>query len=79
MSQTANNAIIALVNPASLERIPQSAREHATTASCALIEREYPDLYQAAETENPLSDAVKEQLSTIVNQLFEQRMAKHHF
>ena len=79
MSTEANEKILALVKPGYLERIPEQARDHATSATCQLIQREHPEAYVLAEGAAPLTEEAATTLSHLVNQIFEERMAKHHF
>lgn len=79
MTQSVNDRILALVKPEFFDRIPDSALEHAKTASCSYIEKEYPDLYQVASKAEPLPDEIEKELTLVINQLFEQRMLKHNF
>ena len=76
MSKTADEKILALVNPDYIKRIPFFVRGHATSKSCELISREYPELFAAFEDE-PSAQQVEE-MSKIINELFEQRMKKHN-
>jgi len=76
MSKTADEKVLALVNPEYIKRIPFFVRGHATGKSCEYIAREYPELYAAFEDE-PSAQHVEE-MSKIINELFEQRMKKHN-
>ncbi|MBF0924525.1 MAG: hypothetical protein HXK46_00120 [Atopobium sp.] len=76
MSKTADEKILALVNPEYIKRVPFFVRGHATSKSCELIAREYPELYTSFEDE-PSAQQVEE-MSKIINELFEQRMKKHN-
>lgn len=85
MSKEADKRILALVKPEYMEKIPAFIRGHATGNSCRLIEKEHPDLYvafEAAVTESgsaaELPHDVVEQMTTLINGIFEQRMKKHH-
>ena len=73
---TADERIIALVKPEYLDKIPKIFRKHATEATCRLIAREHPDLYKSFSGE-PSPDETEEMI-TLVNGIFEQRMDKHH-
>lgn len=73
---TADERIIALVKPEYLEKIPKVFRGHATGATCALIAREHPDLYDAFNNEPSPSQI--EEMTALVNGVFEERMNKHH-
>ena len=75
-SKTADEKIMALVNPDYIKRIPFFVRGHATGKSCEYIAREYPELYAAFEDE-PNTHQVEE-MTKIINELFEQRMKKHN-
>lgn len=75
---TANNRILALVNPDYMKRIPFFIKKHATGKTCELIAREFPDIYEVfSKSEEPDEDA-KNQMSKIVNDIFKERMAKHN-
>ncbi|GBG05286.1 hypothetical protein NR996_06115 [Lactobacillus rodentium] len=74
---TANEKIIALVKPEYLEKIPKIFRKHATEGTCNLIAREHPALYAAFEGDPSAAD--KEEMTKLVNGIFEQRMKKHKF
>lgn len=76
MSKTADEKILALINPEYMKRIPFFVRRHATGKSCEYIAREHPELYTAFEDE-PSAQQVEE-MSKIINELFEQRMKKHN-
>lgn len=76
MSKIADEKILALVNPEYMKRIPFFVRGHATSKSCELIAREYPELYTSFEDE-PSAQQVEE-MAKIINELFEQRMKKHN-
>lgn len=73
---SADQKIIALVNPEYMSKIPKMFLKHATESTCALIAREHPDLYSAFEG-NP-TDAQKDEMAKLVNGVFEERMEKHH-
>lgn len=76
MSKTANEKILALVNPEYMKRIPFFVRGHATSKSCEYLAQKYPELYATFEGE-PSAQQVEE-MSKIINELFEQRMKKHN-
>lgn len=78
MTQEVNKTILSLIKPEYLDRLPESAKEHATNAGVAYIAKTYPELYEKAQTLDPLPDDVKDQLSQAINKLFEERLAKHH-
>ena len=76
MSKTADEKILALVNPEYMKRIPFFVRGHATGKSCEYIAQKHPELYATFEGE-PSAQQVEE-MSKIINELFEQRMKKHN-
>jgi len=76
MSKTADEKILALVNPEYIKRIPFFVRGHATGKSCEYIAQKHPELYATFEGE-PSAQQVEE-MSKIINELFEQRMKKHN-
>lgn len=73
---TTDEKILALVKPEYMDKIPDMFREHATEATCRLIAREHPDLYSAFENEPSASEV--EEMTKLVNGVFEERMGKHH-
>ncbi len=75
---TADEKIIALVKPEYMARIPRLIRGHATSGTCKLIAREFPEAYAEAQKEGELSEEAKEALTKIVNDIFEERMKKHN-
>ena len=76
MSKTADEKILALVNPEYMKRIPFFVRGNATGKSCEYIAQKHPELYATFEGE-PSAQQVEE-MSKIINELFEQRMKKHN-
>ena len=76
MSKKADEKILALVNPEYMKRIPFFVRGHATGKSCEYIAQKHPELYATFEGE-PSAQQVEE-MSKIINELFEQRMKKHN-
>lgn len=76
MSKTVDAKILALVNPEYMKRIPFFVRGHATGKSCEYIAQKHPELYATFEGE-PSAQQVEE-MSKIINELFEQRMKKHN-
>lgn len=73
---TTNEKIIALVKPEYLKKIPKFFRKHATDNTCKLIAREHSELYKAFEDGEP-TDSQKQEMSDLVNGIFEERMKKH--
>lgn len=78
INTVANERILSLVKPDYMKRIPFFIKKHATTKTCELIAREFPDIYEVfSKQEEPDEDA-KNQMSMIVNDIFKERMAKHN-
>lgn len=71
-----NEKIIALVKEEYLNKIPKIFRKHAVEGTCKLIGREHPDLYKAFEDGEPTAEE-KQQMTELINGIFEQRMKKH--
>ena len=76
MSKVADEKILSLVKPEYMKRIPFFIRGHATGKSCEYIAQKHPELYATFEGE-PSAQQVEE-MSKIINELFEQRMKKHN-
>lgn len=74
----ANEKILELVKPEYIKKIPFFVRKHAMERTCELIEREFPDIYNEAKKEGNLEGEVKEQMSKIVNDIFDERIKKHN-
>lgn len=74
----ANERIAALVKPEYLERIPSFIKDHAMKATCKLISKQFPEIYDAFSQEAEPSEDATSQMSLIVNDIFEERMAKHN-
>ncbi|WP_051353753.1 hypothetical protein [Atopobium fossor] len=78
ISKEANKKILALVPQEWIERIPFFVRNHATTKTCARIAEQYPELYALASQPGDLPVEAREQVSKIVNGIFEAKMKKHN-
>lgn len=77
-AKLANDRITSLVKPECLERIPSFVKGHAMKATCGLISKQFPEIYDAFSQETEPSVEATSQMSLIVNDIFEQRMAKHN-
>ena len=73
MDKTAK-MIIELVPDEVMHKIPFFVRGHATKDTVAKIAREYPELYAQAQQCDELQGELKEQLSKIINDIFDQNM-----
>lgn len=78
VNKDAARKILELVPEEYIKRIPVFVRAHATGKTVEKIAAEHPDLFAIAEQEGPLTGEAKEQLSAIVNGIFEQKMVKHN-
>lgn len=78
MDKTAK-MIIELVPDEVMHKIPFFVRGHATKGTVAKIAREYPELYAQAQQCDELQGELKEQLSKIINDIFDQKMKKHGY
>ena len=78
MDKTAK-MIIALVPDEVMHKIPFFVRGHATKDTVAKIAKEHPELYAQAEQCDVLEGKLKEQLSKIINDIFDQKMKKHGY
>ncbi|TCD54859.1 hypothetical protein EJ419_01835 [Alloscardovia theropitheci] len=77
MSDQADKKILELVKPEYMKKIPFFIRNHATTNTCRLIEREFNELYQQFELDEPSAEAT-EMMTKVVNDIFMERMKKHN-
>ncbi|MBQ6212211.1 MAG: hypothetical protein IJJ57_04860 [Ruminococcus sp.] len=75
---TANDRIISLVRPEYIENIPSFTRDHAKSCTCGFIAREYPELYSRFEADTEPDEQAKQEMAKIVNELFRERLNKHH-
>ena len=78
MDKTAK-MIIALVPDEVMHKMPFFVRGHATTDTVAKIAKEHPELYAQAEQCDVLEGELKEQLSKILPDIFDQKMRKHGY
>lgn len=76
LDTAANKRILALVKKDYMKRIPFFVRSHATQKTCEMIAREFPDLYDQFKTEP--SDNAKNEMSKLINGVFEEKMSKHN-
>ena len=75
----AGKKILALVPEDWIKRIPFFVRGHATKDTVAKIAKEHPELYAQAQQCDELQGELKEQLSKIINDIFDQKMRKHGY
>lgn len=74
----ADERIIELVKPEYLERIPSFVRKHATERLCVLIEKKFPEIYDELSNEEEPDEEAKQKMFLIVNEIFLERLKKHH-
>ena len=77
-AKLANDRIAALVKPEYLERIPSFVKGHAMKATCGLIAKQFPEIYDVFSQEGEPTEDATSQMSLIVNDIFKERMAKHN-
>ena len=77
MSKTADEKILALVNPEYIKRIPFFVRKHAITRTVKRISLEYPELYAVAKQEGQLPEKEAQELRQILTDIFQEKMNKH--
>ncbi|MCH3987535.1 MAG: hypothetical protein LKG56_09690 [Lachnospiraceae bacterium] len=69
--------ILALVPDGWIRKIPFFVRKHATTKTIERIANQYPDLYAVAKRPGELPEKEREELRTIITDIFKEKMAKH--
>ena len=75
---TANERIIAVVDPSYMERIPSFVQELAVNETCRVVKREFPSLYSEFSKEEEPSEEAKSQMALVVNDILRERLAKHN-
>lgn len=76
--QEAADKILALLPDGWIKKIPFFVRKHAITKTIERIANQYPDLYEAARQPGELPEKEREQLRTIITDIFREKLAKHH-
>lgn len=71
--------ILDLVPEEKIKKIPFFIRNHATGKTIEKIANEHPDLYKQAQECETLEGDLKEQLSQIINDIFDLKMKKHGY
>ena len=69
--------ILALLPDGWIRKIPLFVRKHATTKTIERIANQYPELYAAARKQGELPEREREQLRTIITDIFREKMDKH--
>lgn len=74
----AADKILALVPEEWIKKIPFFVRKHSTTKAVEKIAKEYPNLYEVAKLPGELPEKEREELKTLITNLFRERMEKHN-
>ena len=74
----AADKILSLVPEEWIKKIPFFVRGHASTKAVAKFANEHPDLYEVAKKPGELPDKEREEIKTIMTNLFRERMEKHN-
>lgn len=74
----AADKIVALLPEGWIKKIPFFVRKHATTKTIEKIAKEHPDLYAIAKLEGDLPEKEREELRSIITDIFKEKMAKHN-
>jgi hypothetical protein len=75
--QDTADKILALVPEGWIKKIPFFVRKHATTKTIERIANENPELYAAAKREGSLPEKEREELRSIITDIFTEKMNKH--
>ncbi|WP_019776759.1 hypothetical protein [Streptococcus sobrinus] len=75
---TADEKILALIKPEYLERVPRMFRGHATKTTVKKRLLKSIDLYAKSEVAGDLPDEATQELSIIINGIFEVKIKKHN-
>lgn len=76
--KAAGEKILALVPDGWIKKIPFFVRKHSTTKTIERIAKEHPDLYAIAKLEGDLPEKEREELRSIITDIFKEKMAKHN-
>lgn len=74
----AADKILALVPQEGIKKIPFFVRKHATTKTIERIANQYPELYAVAKNSGELPEKEREELRTIITDIFKEKMNKHN-
>jgi hypothetical protein len=61
-----------------IKKIPFFVRKHATTKTIERIANQYPELYAVAKNPGKLPEKEREELRTIITDIFKEKMNKHN-
>ncbi len=74
----AADKIVALLPDGWIKKIPFFVRKHATSKTIERIANERPDLFAIAKLEGDLPEKEREELRSIITDIFKEKMAKHN-
>ena len=74
----AADKILALVPQEWIKKIPFFVRKHATTKTIERIANQYPEVYAVARNQGELPEKEREELRTIITDIFKEKMNKHN-
>lgn len=74
----AADKIVALLPEGWIKKIPFFVRKHATSKTIERIANERPDLFAIAKLEGELPEKEREELRSIITDIFKEKMAKHN-
>lgn len=74
----AADKILALLPEGWIKKIPFFVRKHATSKTIERIANERPDLFAIAKLEGDLPEKEREELRSIITDIFKEKMAKHN-
>ena len=74
----AADKILALVPQEWIKKIRFFVRKHATTKTIERIANQYPELYAVAKNPGELPEKAREELRTIITDIFKEKMNKHN-
>ena len=78
IDKEAADKILALVPEEWIKKIPFFVRKHSTTKVVEKIAKEHPNLYEVAKLPGELPEKEREELKTLITNLFRERMEKHN-
>ena len=70
--------ILALVPEEWIKKIPFFVRKHSTTKAVEKIAKEHPKLYEVAKMPGELLEKEREELKTLITNLFRERMESQY-
>ena len=76
--KAAAEKILALLPEGWIKKIPFFVRKHATSKTIERIANERPDLFAIAKLEGDLPEKEREELRSIITDIFKEKMAKHN-